>query len=137
MFGELTEGLLLPISTPMCRYLLRPDCRLLNCLGSLLAFEVVVGVNGYIWIKTGTAGAGAGGHGAGVLNYVVIRNAVLNTEQLLQQHVQKQQQQHQVDATTTSSTTLLDMQVEAMVQRLMQTRNLHAAAILPEAQGKV
>lgn len=53
------------------RSLLQPQCPVLNRLGKELVFEVAVGVNGLVWVKSSDC-----------FVTVVIRNAILNAEDL-------------------------------------------------------
>lgn len=72
IYGSLPEGLLIRVSLTMARSLLRPDCAVLNALGKHLVFEVAVGMNGAVWLRS-TGGA---------LETTLIRNAILNAEGL-------------------------------------------------------
>lgn len=40
------------MSISYSKQLLRPDSVLLNCLGRNLAFEIAIGVNGVVWIRS-------------------------------------------------------------------------------------
>eukprot|EP01041_Mallomonas_annulata_P006153 gene6153-12463_t len=71
VYGSLSEGVLVRVSLGLARRLLHPECAVLNTLGRKLSFEVVIGMNGAVWIKSGS-----------VLHTVLIRNAILNAESL-------------------------------------------------------
>lgn len=82
------------------RYLLTPDCVALHVLAKHIAFEIVIGLNGVVWIHTGPVSA------TSILNTILIRNVILNTEYLLLE-----------DSTSTSIP--LNAQLEAMIQKLI------------------
>ena len=50
-FGELDGGLLLQVSKGMQARLLQTNVRALELLGSVLQFEITVGMNGRVWVK--------------------------------------------------------------------------------------
>lgn len=50
-FGELAEGIHLACPLPVCKQLMTSDCMVLNVLSQRIDFELVVGVNGRVWIK--------------------------------------------------------------------------------------
>lgn len=67
VFGQLHGGILIRLGLNMARRLLSPESVTLNCLGRHFKFEVAVGVNGIVWIKS-----------SDVVSSVVIRNSILN-----------------------------------------------------------
>jgi exosome complex RNA-binding protein Rrp4 len=44
--------------TSSVRRLLRPDCAMLASLGEVVAFELVIGMNGRVWVKAGSVAGG-------------------------------------------------------------------------------
>ncbi|PAV84283.1 hypothetical protein WR25_16863 [Diploscapter pachys] len=50
--GKLEDGFVFKISTNHARRLLRASCRLLKLIGEQIRFEIAVGINGKIWIKS-------------------------------------------------------------------------------------
>ncbi|CAB3384802.1 Hypothetical predicted protein [Cloeon dipterum] len=74
-------GFLFTCSLNLVRKLLRPECPLLEALGKQLAFELVVGLNGRVWLRTGS-----------VRETLLVADAVL-----AYQHLQPHQVQHAVD----------------------------------------
>lgn len=68
MYGALAEGILIRVNLSTARALLLPDCVVLNALGRFFAFEVAVGINGAVWIKSGDAAT-----------CIIIRNAIINS----------------------------------------------------------
>jgi exosome complex component RRP40 len=68
LYSELTDGMVLQISTTHARNLLHPKNLLLTELGRYISFEVAVGCNGLVWLKAGN-----------IVDSVIIRNAILNT----------------------------------------------------------
>ncbi|XP_067900772.1 exosome complex component RRP40-like [Heterodontus francisci] len=48
------DGLLFKVSLSIARKLLSPSCEVLKNLGELYPFEIVIGVNGRIWVKART-----------------------------------------------------------------------------------
>ncbi len=97
------------LSAACARHLLTPDCPALHALGKHISFEMVVGLNGLVWIR---AQAGP----AQVLHTLLVRNCILNAEFLLLQY------NTVGDADITSEATknaTLAAQMEAMVQRLV------------------
>ncbi|KZS97362.1 hypothetical protein SISNIDRAFT_406449 [Sistotremastrum niveocremeum HHB9708] len=51
-FGELKGGFMVKCSLILCRWLLDPEYYLLKLIGARFPLEVVVGVNGRVWIST-------------------------------------------------------------------------------------
>ncbi|ODQ50473.1 hypothetical protein SAICODRAFT_31799, partial [Saitoella complicata NRRL Y-17804] len=51
-FGELKEGYVMTASLSLCRRLLMPSPPVLLALAGQVAFEIAVGVNGRIWVKS-------------------------------------------------------------------------------------
>lgn len=76
-YGELRGGTVVRISTGLARELLQPDNVVLEELSSFgIAFEVAVGVNGYLWI-----------HSSAPEYTVAIQNAIMNSEVLPERQV--------------------------------------------------
>ena len=91
-YGHLKDGLLIEINLQTGRQLLaQPPCAMLAALGKKVAFELVVGQNGRVWVKADTA-----------RNTVIVSQALpsahlnaMQAEQLLGQLLQRQQQKQQ------------------------------------------
>ena len=69
IYGELKDGVTIKVSILKARSMLLPDNVVLTTLGKYFAYEVAIGMNGLIWIKSKE-----------ILHTVVIRNAILNSE---------------------------------------------------------
>ncbi|XP_059480393.1 exosome complex component RRP40 [Neocloeon triangulifer] len=70
--GVLPEGgFLFSCSLNLVRKILKPTCPLLETLGKELAYEVVVGMNGMVWVRTNS-----------VRETILVCNAILNMETL-------------------------------------------------------
>lgn len=55
-YGHLKDGLLVDVNLQTARQLLaQPSCPMLAALGKKVAFELVVGQNGRVWVKADTA----------------------------------------------------------------------------------
>ena len=68
--GELKEGYLFTVSLGLCRQLLKmPECKILSLLGKHLKFEIVVGMNGRVWINS-----------KGIIDTIAIANAIVSSE---------------------------------------------------------
>jgi len=52
VFGLLDDGYVFSCPSALCRRLLRPQCYPLEVLNSLLPFEIAVGFNNWIWVKS-------------------------------------------------------------------------------------
>eukprot|EP01038_Epipyxis_sp_PR26KG_P016255 gene16255-22137_t len=72
VYGELVQGLLVHVSSVTIKTLLQPDCPVLTNLAKYFAFEVSVGMNGCVWLR-----------GMSIMETIIIRNAILNSEILL------------------------------------------------------
>jgi exosome complex component RRP40 len=72
IYGGLANGLFVRVSLYLAKQMLLPDCVLLNALGKHYAFEVAVGMNGGIWLRTNRP-----------LEAIIIRNAILNVDRLV------------------------------------------------------
>lgn len=70
-FGHLVGGYLFKCSTGLARKCLDPDSVVLNELGKHIPFEIAVGINGRIWVKSTTPE-----------NTILITNAILESEHL-------------------------------------------------------
>jgi exosome complex component RRP40 len=51
-YGELTEGTCIKVSTSFAYRLLLPTCSILSTLGGVVPFEIAVGMNGYLYVKS-------------------------------------------------------------------------------------
>lgn len=71
IYGELPQGLLIRVSILKAKSMLKPDCAVLNALGSYYCFETAIGMNGAIWVRS-----------ANLVDLIVIRNSILNAEYL-------------------------------------------------------
>lgn len=69
VYGELSEGLLVHISIGRARAMLLPDSIVLNALGQYFIYEVAVGMNGGVWLKTKE-----------IIDSIIMRNAIINSE---------------------------------------------------------
>ncbi|PVU92278.1 hypothetical protein BB561_003933 [Smittium simulii] len=70
-FGELTKGFLIKTSLVHCRRLLQNNSVILNILGQHIAYEIAVGLNGYVWIKSDSPE-----------KTIIVANAIRNSEHL-------------------------------------------------------
>ena len=77
-YGELVGGVCFKISLGLTRQLLHSRNVVLKELSRHVAFEVCVGVNGYVWI-----------HSSGPNQTILIKNAILNSEVLTEPQVRK------------------------------------------------
>ena len=96
------------MSVAAARYLHTPDCIALHALAKHFAFEIVIGLNGAIWVHTGPTSTSQ----TSVLNTILVRNALLNVEFLLLTH-------QQMVADNLVEAVPLDAQLEAMIQKLV------------------
>lgn len=88
-YGHLKDGLLIEVNLQTGRQLLaQPPCALLAALGKKVAFELVVGQNGRVWVKADTA-----------RNTIIVAQALpsahvnaVQADQLIRQLSQRQQQ---------------------------------------------
>eukprot|EP00282_Hemiselmis_andersenii_P033785 CAMPEP_0169466370 /NCGR_PEP_ID=MMETSP1042-20121227/21731_1 /TAXON_ID=464988 /ORGANISM="Hemiselmis andersenii, Strain CCMP1180" /LENGTH=237 /DNA_ID=CAMNT_0009579417 /DNA_START=15 /DNA_END=728 /DNA_ORIENTATION=+ len=71
IFGELEGGHMFDVGIGYSRSLLDPNCPVINLLGKHIPFEVAVGVNGRVWVKS-----------ASIKDTILIVNAVKNAEHL-------------------------------------------------------
>ncbi len=69
IYGELKDGVIIKVSILKARSMLLPDNVVLTTLGKYFAYEVAIGMNGLIWIKSKE-----------ILHAIIIRNAILNSE---------------------------------------------------------
>jgi len=68
--GPLSDGYMFTVSLNLCRQLLRlPECLVLKLLGKHFPFEIVVGLNGRVWI-----------HSKGIIDMIAIANAIVSSE---------------------------------------------------------
>ena len=68
--GPLNDGYMFTASLGLCRKLLQlPMCKVLSMLGKHFPFEIVVGLNGRIWI-----------HSKGIIDTIAIANAIVSSE---------------------------------------------------------
>lgn len=97
-YGELRGGTLARISIGLARELLQPDCFVLTELAAMnIAFEIAIGVNGFLWI-----------HSTAPIYTIAILNAIQNSEVLTESQTRsmvksiiftaQKQQQQSVDA---------------------------------------
>jgi len=78
IYGELSNGLLIHLSNlSIVNTLLVPDCTVLNSLGKHFAFEVAIGMNGLIWIRSQDN-----------MITIIIRNAILNSQYICDNEVE-------------------------------------------------
>uniref|UniRef100_A0A7S4DH56 Ribosomal RNA-processing protein 40 n=1 Tax=Lotharella globosa TaxID=91324 RepID=A0A7S4DH56_9EUKA len=69
LYGQLKDGYAFECPLRLSRSLTNPKCFVLNCLGELLKFEVAVGLNGKVWVNSGSE-----------IETILITNAILNSE---------------------------------------------------------
>ena len=69
VFGELLGGHIVETSVAYARSLLLPESVIVNTLGNYLAYELAVGVNGRVWVKSGS-----------VAKTILVANAIRNAE---------------------------------------------------------
>lgn len=69
IYGELNDGYVFKTSIGLAKSLLHEDCQVLASLGTNLAFEVAVGINGFVWVNAKTT-----------KNITIISNAIMNSE---------------------------------------------------------
>lgn len=55
VFGELSGGHLFDCPQQLCRRLMGTDCPVLDALGSVAPFELAVGANGRVWVRSEAA----------------------------------------------------------------------------------
>lgn len=65
------EGFLFFVPIDLVRKLLSPSCPFLDLTGKMFKYEITIGLNGRIWIKSGT-----------VINTMLIYNAILLAEHM-------------------------------------------------------
>jgi exosome complex component RRP40 len=53
-YGKLDGGVLIKCSLSLCRQLLARNCAVLKYLGKKVPYEIAVGLNGRVWIKSQT-----------------------------------------------------------------------------------
>eukprot|EP01126_Amoeba_proteus_P041394 TRINITY_DN444_c0_g1_i4.p1 TRINITY_DN444_c0_g1~~TRINITY_DN444_c0_g1_i4.p1 ORF type:complete len:165 (-),score=26.12 TRINITY_DN444_c0_g1_i4:94-588(-) len=70
-FGPLEGGYMFKCNTALCRDCLAEDSVILNSLGQHLPYEVAVGINGRIWVKS-----------TNVINTILVSNCILNSQHL-------------------------------------------------------
>jgi exosome complex component RRP40 len=75
-YGELRGGTVCRITSGLARELLQPQNVVLSELSRRVAFEVAIGVNGYLWI-----------HSSRPQYTIVIQNAILNSSVLTDEQV--------------------------------------------------
>jgi exosome complex component RRP40 len=75
-YGELKGGTCCKIPLGLARELLYPDNLVLQELGSFIAYEVAVGVNGFLWI-----------HSSRPEYAILVQNAILNSQVLTEPQV--------------------------------------------------
>ncbi|KAK5577957.1 hypothetical protein RB653_002905 [Dictyostelium firmibasis] len=68
-FGQLIGGYMLNCSLGLSHYLLSEDCYILQVLGKHIPYEIAVGVNGRVWINSGS------NH-----NTIVVSNTIYNSQ---------------------------------------------------------
>jgi len=76
-YGELQEGHMFKCSIGLAYKLLEDDCPILRYLGKTIPYEIAVGMNGRIWVKSGSK-----------KNVILISNAILNSEFLKSTQIQ-------------------------------------------------
>lgn len=71
IYGPLKNGFVFDCSISLASKLLDDNCVVLNHLGTRIPFEIAVGVNGKVWIHSGTH-----------LHTILASNCILNSEHL-------------------------------------------------------
>jgi exosome complex component RRP40 len=69
LFGPLTGGYVISVSLKLARSLLDEECLILNLIGKHVPFELAIGMNGHVWINSGSH-----------LHTILIANAITNSE---------------------------------------------------------
>ena len=78
IYGELCNGLLLHLpNISKVNSLLLPDCIVLNALGKHFSYEVAIGMNGLIWIRSPDN-----------MITIIIRNAILNCQYINENEIE-------------------------------------------------
>jgi exosome complex component RRP40 len=72
IFGALSPGILIHTTSLLSQRLLRPDCAVLLALSKHFAFEIAIGMNHVIWLRTTGPNEGL----------MIIRNAILESEEM-------------------------------------------------------
>lgn len=70
-FGALDGGYMFKCSTGLARQCMAPDCPVLLELGASVPFEIAVGINGRIWVNSGSFD-----------HTILLSNAIVNSEYL-------------------------------------------------------
>ena len=52
IFSELQDGYQFEVPVPLCKLLLEDNCHVLYLLGRSVSFELAIGFNGRVWIKS-------------------------------------------------------------------------------------
>lgn len=76
VFGQLKKGIDFQVPLSYARTLLDPRCVILESIGKVMAFEIVVGMNGRVWINTES-----------VRKTILLRNAIIHSEYLNEKQI--------------------------------------------------
>ena len=71
VYGALHEGLVITVTLYFAKELLKTDNVLLNVLGRHFSFEIAIGLNGVVWVKS-----------SDVLQTLLVKNAITNCDKL-------------------------------------------------------
>lgn len=71
IYGALQEGLVVTTTLQFAKELLRTDNVLLNVLGRHFSFEVAIGLNGVVWVRSSET-----------LHTLLVKNAILNCDKM-------------------------------------------------------
>jgi len=69
LYGELKGGHVFKVSLSLIRVLLNPNCVVLEALADVIAFEIAIGMNGWVWINSEMA-----------YDIVLVSNAIQKSE---------------------------------------------------------
>ncbi|GAB5365365.1 hypothetical protein AAMO2058_001051600 [Amorphochlora amoebiformis] len=78
LFGPLKDGYVFKCSLRLARRLMQAKCHVLKALGELLKFELAIGLNGQVWVNSGSE-----------METVLICNAIKNSEFMSESEIDK------------------------------------------------
>ena len=77
--GPLNGGYIFNVSLGLSRKLLElPQCKVLSLLGKSFPFEIIVGMNGRVWINS-----------KGIIDTIAIANAIVSSEFMVEEQIQQ------------------------------------------------
>ncbi|GAB1218986.1 hypothetical protein ENUP19_0010G0032 [Entamoeba nuttalli] len=75
-FGELQGGWAFSVPQSMCRRIMGDGCCVLTCIGEYTPFEIAVGINGMVWVRT-----------PNVLNDVIVESCIVQCLGVVEKNV--------------------------------------------------